>query len=548
MTKKKVLLFAVLVVCAVLWFSITVLAANEPVSYKVSTEGGIMERKTTVGVLFNVVSTNNNRIIMGLNPTVDGFASSKIVEVHVPNGIAEINIESIENSSVQTIVFDYYCQTKISSLKGLKGLKKIAVEGVEAQITFGTSCAPATLETISVTAPRATLTFSEKAFMGNTNLKNLNFGKCVDPQMPSSYTFGASCFQNTGLEELVLDDENAKFTFDGANVFSNNAKLKRVHLGKGIKSVNTYAFDYCSALEFVYAQSLNNIPDNTFRVSSNTEKNQLKLYIHTEEKVTVGTNAFNGRSTKGVIICALETSVTAFSSCKYELHYGVQHKYQPYSETPSCYTSYVTDCTCGRVGNAYYKLYESGQSVKTVKLVAEPNPEVPHTFTGAYKMEYENGIESIGVLELKCSVCGTLEGKERKAAPVVEFLGYSVSESGNRAMVSGVRFNYETLKLYGEINGVELEYGLVMAAKNALGDNAPITENGTAYSNNVYLHNMSKAGLYESTIKLLGIKDTMVNTELIFSAYIKLGKEIIYLQGDGETKTPSSVTYSQLVK
>lgn len=548
MAKKKVLLFAVLAVFAALWFSISVFAANEPVSYKVSTEGGIMERKTTVGVLFNVVTTNNNRIIMGLNPTVDGFASSKIVEVHVPNGIAEVNITTIENSSVQTIVFDYYCQAKVSSLKGLKGLKKISVEGVEAQLTFGTSCAPATLESISVTAPRATLTFSEKAFMGNTNLKTLHLGKCVDPQMPSSYTFGTSCFQNTGLEELVLDDENAKFTISGANTFSNNTKLKRVHLGYGIKSVGTYAFDYCSALEYVYAQSLNNIPDNTFRVSSNTEKNPLKLYIHSEERVTVGTNTFNGRGTKGVVLCALETSVTSFSNCKYELHYGVQHKYEPYSATPTCYTTYVTDCGCGRIGNAYYKLYASGQSVKTVKLVAGPNPEVPHTYTGAYKMEYENGIENSGIMELKCGVCGTLEGKERVALPIVEFLGYSVKESGNRAMISGVRFNYDTLKLYGEINGVKLEYGMVMASKSALGDNAPITENGTAYSNNVYLLNMASAGIYETTVKISNITDAMVDSELIFAAYIKLGKEIIYLQGDGETRLPSSVTYSQLTK
>ena len=58
---------------------------------------------------------------------------------------------------------------------------------------------------------------------------------------------------------------------------------------------------------------------------------------------------------------------------------------------------------------------------------------------------------------MECSVCGTLEGKERSAAPVVEFLGYSVSESGNRAVVTGVRFNYTSLKLYEEINGEELE-------------------------------------------------------------------------------------------
>jgi len=549
MTKKKVLLFTVMVACLALWLSIAVFAANEPVTYKVSTAGGIMERNTTVGVLFNISTSGKNRIINGINSTVEGFASNKIVEVHVPYGITEVNITNIENTSVQTIVFDSYCQAKVTSLKGLTGLKTISVAGIEAQLSFGTSCVNNGLEVFSVTAPRATIEFSEKAFGGITTLKRLELGKSLDPQKPSSFKFGKNCFQNTAIEELLLDDDYATYTFSGEGAFSNNAKLKQVYLGENATSMGITTFDYCINLEFVYAKGLKAIPDNSFRVMANSDRKVLKLYIHTQGRVTVGTNAFSGRKAKGVVVCALETSATAFTDCKYELHYGVPHLYQPSSEDPTCYTSYVTDCACGRVGNAYYKLYKSSSSaVETVKLVAGPNPEIPHTFTGAYRLEYENGIENVGVVELKCAVCGTLEGKERKAAPVVEFLGYSVAESGDRAMISGVRFNYTTLKQYGEINGAELEYGLVMAAKSAIGENSPITESGEAYSNSVYLLNMSKTGLYESTIKLSNIKDTMVDTELVFSAYIKIGKEIIYFQGNGEAKVPTSVTYSQLIK
>lgn len=548
MTKKKVLLFAVMVACLVLLLSITAFAANETVSYKVLTAEGVMERTTTVGILFNVSSTGNNRVINGINSNVEGFASNKIIEVHVPNGIASVNI-TIENTSVQTIVFDYYCQTNVSSLKGLTNLKTILVAGVESQITFGTACAPATLEELSVTAPRATLKFSDNAFSGNTNLKKLDFGKCVDPEKPSSFTFGIESFKNTGIEELYLDDDNAVYACNGTNIFSNNGKLKRVYLGEGVTTTGASSFAYCSALEYVYAKKLKTISDNTFAVMDNSDKKELKVYIHTPEKLTIGSGAFSGRKSKGVVVCALETTVTSFTNCKYELHYGVQHKYVPSSEEPTCYTSYVTDCTCGRVGNAYYKLYKSGSSsAETVKLVAGPNPDIPHTYTGAYKMEYKNGIENKGVVELKCGVCGAREGKEREAAPVVEFLGYSVAESGARAMVTGVRFNYATLKQYEEINDTKLEYGLVMAASGALNGNKPITENGEAYSNSVYLHNMSKQGLYESTLKLSNIKETMLNTEFVFSAYIKMGNEIIYLQGDGETKIPATITYSQLKK
>ena len=546
MTKKKVLLFAVMVACLVMLFAITAFAANETVSYKVLTANGVMERTTTVGVLFNVSNTNGTRIINGINSTVDGFASSKIIEVHVPSGIAEVNI-TIENTSVQTIVFDYYTQVNVSSLKGLKALKTISVPGVEAQITFGTGCAPSTLEEISVTAPRATLSFSQGAFSGNTSLKKLSISKCVDPQKPSSYTFNAESFKNTGIEELCLDDDNAVYTCSGTNIFSNNSKLKRVYLGAGVTSFGASTFAYCSSLEYVYAKSLKTISDNTFAVIDNGDKKELKVYVHTAERLTIGSAAFTGRKTKGVVICALETSVTSFTNCKYELHYGVQHKYVPASAEPTCYTSYVTDCTCGRIGNAYYKLYSSSASVQTVKLVAGPNPDVPHTYTGAYRMEYENGIENSGVVELKCGVCGSLEGKERVAAPVVEFLGYSVSESGNYAMVTGVRFNYTSLKLYEEINGGALEYGLVMAASGALNGNAPITDKGEAYSNSVYLHNMSSVGLYESTLKLSNIKESMLNTEFVLSAYIKIGDKIVYYQGNGAMENPTAITYSQVL-
>ena len=74
----------------------------------------------------------------------------------------------------------------------------------------------------------------------------------------------------------------------------------------------------------------------------------------------------------------------------------------------------------------------------------------------------------------------------------------------------------------------------------------PINNDGTAYSNSVYLHNMSKLGVYDSTLKLSNIKETMVNTEFIMSAYIKMDGKIIYFQENGATGTPSAVTYSQL--
>ena len=547
MNKKKILLFAVMVVSLFLTFAITALAANEPVSYKVNVNGSVIERHTTVDILYKVSTTNNNRIIMGLNPKVEGFAADQIVEVHVPYGIAEINV-TIVNSSVKTIVFDDYCSARVGSLQGFNALEKIEVKGLEATLTFAANCSPTTIRELTVTSPRTTLTFAAEAFRNRSNLKFVKFGKTADIAKPSTYKFEASCFQNTGIESVALDDPFANYNFVGASAFAYNTKLKNIYVGENIKEIGVQTFDGCPALEFVYLEDVTSIPNYTFRVSSGTEKAPLKMYIHTEGKVTFGANAFDNRSKQGVTICVLESSATSFSNCKYELHYGVQHKYSPASEQKSCYTTYITDCPCGRVGNAYYTIYASGQSSKTVKYVSGPNPDVPHTFNSAHRMEYANGIDNVGVAELKCGVCGTIEGVVRPCAPVVEFPGYSVSETGNRAMVVGVRFNYTTLKQYEEITGEALEYGLVMAAYSALNGNAPITSNGVAYSKNVYLFNMAKNSVYDSTLKLTGIKDSMLNTQFIMSAYIKIGDEIIYIEENGEVSDPTPITYAQLIK
>lgn len=546
MTKRRILLIVAMVSVLMLLFSITAFAANEPVSYKVQTENGVLERTTTVGKLFNVVSSGNSRIIKGINEKVDGFPAGKILEVHVPTGITEINIDT-ENSSVETIVFDQYCNTKVTSLVKFKGLKTISVFGNEATLTFGANCVPNGLESVIVTSPRASLIFSESAFKDVTSLKKLVLVPSTVNNSSSSYSFYASSFQNTGLEELILPSGAVTYTFSGSSAFSNCANLKYVYLGEAVSSIKSNMFVNCKALEMVYAEAVTEIADSAFKTSVG-ENSVLKVYNHSEKRTTVNSKAFEGRSAKGVILCALDLSTTSLSNCKYEIHFGIPHKYTPASDKPICYTSYVTDCPCGKVANVYYKLYQSSNTKgETVKLIAGPNPEIPHSYTSVYMLEYSEGIDKPGVAELKCGVCGTLEGVTRVMAPVVEFPGYSVSEFGDKAMMVCVRYNYDSLKKYEEFKGEELDFGLVMAAYIQLDGNNPLTNEGEAYSNSVYNLKMSSLGLYESTLKL-NLKDTMLDTEFILAAYIKVGDKIVYIQGDGEKGKPESVSYSKLKK
>ena len=562
MSKKKIVLIVAIFACLFVMFSLTVLANDADVFFKILVSDGVtVERSVQAGKIFNITNNDGYRTVTGIKDNVSGFAASKIIEVHIPYGIDEINITDSKNSSITNVIFDDYCNVKVSGIK-ITGLKTITIDGLESTVTFGKSCPPfASFKEFIVTSPKTTVTFEADSFKNCAKLATFDLGRTGDPELPSVFTFKSHSMQNCGIEELRLDDKYTKYYFEyktsetasnkveSEGVFSKCTSLKRVYLGEEITSLGTNAFEYCTNLELVYAAGLKKIGKNTFLVNSGSEKNLLKVYNHANDSVALDATAFTGRSVKGVILCALQTDKTSLSNCTYELHYGVPHLYELASDESSCYISYTTDCPCGRIGNAYYKLYASGKAMTTVKYVNGPNPDpsVSHAFTSAHKMEYPNGLESEGVIMRKCSGCGMLDSAERAAAPVLEFLGYSVFEGKAYAMVVGVRFNYETLMQYEELNGVKLDYGIVMASKDALGDNLPITESGNAYSSGVYMHSMASHGLYEGNVKLSNLKETMLDKEFIMAAYIKIGKDILYIQGEGESKVPTSVTYSQLL-
>lgn len=536
MTKRKVLLIAVLFALIVMAFALTVSAAsNTPVKVKVQTSVGSREITTTVGKLFTVSETNNTYIITGIK-SFDNYSLTAIKEVHIPYDASGIRVSSVF-SSVDKIIIDDFSKVSVASLAGFTKLSTIEV-GSSATVTFENGCLPNLVETLNFTGTTSTITFASSSFEGKTSIKNVNFGA------GSKYILGQNCFKNTGIENLEIKD-GAAITFSGTGAFSNCASLKTVYLGNGVTNVNNSPFDGCDALEMVYITSANNIADNTFRRGSG-EKAQLKVYIHTTAQVTISSSAFTNRSSLGVVVCVLSTSTTSLSNCKYELHVGIPHAYKPASTTPTCYNSYVTDCPCGKASNAYYKLYQSGKSMQVVELVAGSNPGVPHRFNGVDTMSYENGIFQNGTYTLKCSVCNESENTERVASAVAVFAGYSVSESNIKAMVVGVRYNSTSLKLYEEFVGEDINFGIVLAAKDGIGNNKPLDANGNAISKSVYKLNMESQGIYDGTVKLT-LNSASVMKEFVMSAYIKIGSKVYYIQGTELLDAPSTVKYTQFI-
>ena len=541
MTKRRVLLIVGLFALLVMLFSVNAMAASDtPVKVKVQTSLGTRDITTTVGEIFTTTSVTGGYKITSIK-SFGAYSVDAIRELHIPYDATEVSITT-SYSKITSLIIDDYSKATITSITGLVGLKTVKV-GTSSTVTFGSNCLGSAVTKLDLSSKKTTVTFSANSFANKTNLKELLLTS------NSTYNFGNNCFKGTGIEELRLVD-GATVKFTGAGAFYGCTSLRYVYAGDGVADLKNSPFDNCGKLEMVFIKSADIISANCFRAGTSgayAEQCQLKVYAHTTSQIAVDANAFANRNNKGVIFCALATDRTSFNSCKYELHCGITHAYAPATEEKTCYTTYTTDCECGYVRNAYYKLYQNGKAMQIVELIAGPNPDVPHSFTGAYSIKYENGICQSGVVERKCSVCSTREGVEREAPAIVVFAGYSVSEKG-AGMAVGIRYNSVTMGWYEEVTGEQINYGLLVAAKQTLGGNNPLTSTGEAYSKGVYKLDMEKSGLYESTMKLTGLSSATINAEFIMSGYIMIGNEIYYIQGKELLDTPEAVKYLSLKK
>lgn len=555
MTRKKLILILAIASCLMLLFAITTFAASSDgilAYYDYNGAGNAsLPGVALLRQLYIVGEKNGTLTIEGIRDKVIGdtpTAAIKINTIYIPQGVNYVNLQNSTNSGVKRVVFDFRCDVRVDALD-IQGLEEIVISGEAAKVTFGANCSATTLKKISITSSRATVVFEENAFSNRALLNTLDISKCTDLEIVSSYTFGKNAFRNTAIKELKLDDDRATYKFNGIGAFSNCAKLENVYLGKTVTDVGDNAFENCNALKLVYADALTRVGSNAFAISKGSvDRFLLKVYIHTNGLVSINRNAFTNRNSNGVVVCTLETDNKTYDNCNYELHFGIPHKYTEVTGISTCYVTYTTDCPCQKIGNAYYRLYEKGKNEQSVMMVSGPvtGKDVVHTFSDAHKLEYPNGIEADGVVLRQCASCGLIAENEKRVDPVLIFLGYSASEAGTKTLVAGVRFNYESLKLYEKINGETLDYGFVLAGEDKLGGANPFNEDGTLASGAMKM-SMVQEGYYESVMKISGFTAN-ADKRIIFAVYIKMGKEIKYFQGDGETKKPVGVSYSQFAK
>ena len=168
---------------------------------------------------------------------------------------------------------------------------------------------------------------------------------------------------------------------------------------------------------------------------------------------------------------------------------------------------------------------------------------------------YESFMEN-GCMELICTECGNI--KSEPVSAIFDFLGYSVSTFGTVSFSVGYKINFDALNAYEENANVTLSYGILAVAKDKLGDNTPLDENGnaTVLSSGavVVSPTLERIHTYFDGIISGFSTDEQKNAEILLCAYVIVTDAednitgISYLADKNEDGSFVGTSYNSLIK
>ena len=279
-----------------------------------------------------------------------------------------------------------------------------------------------------------------------------------------------------------------------------------------------------------------------------------KVYHHALS-LSLGNNAFYQCHDIQLYTKADTTNANAFSGCNsYTIHYGIEHEYTMHTKDATCTTeggvSYLTSCPCGVNSDGIYKKYvknvTNSSNYEIVELINMVTPKVAHNLNILVGIKYENGFARQGVGEYECSWCSIKETESvASQAPIFDCLGYSAREFGGYAMAVKYEVNKRSVENYEAVNGVKLDYGMVVGNRSVLSGNTPLNASGVANKGCAkYSMVANNYEVYELTIK--NIPSANLDTSYVLSAYIYDGKNAYYIQENETVNNPSGVCYNEV--
>lgn len=183
------------------------------------------------------------------------------------------------------------------------------------------------------------------------------------------------------------------------------------------------------------------------------------------------------------------------------------------------------------------------------------SPKLGHSadLTKIVGVTYESYLLN-GTYIASCERCNVnAKADQSTALPLFVFLGYSTPEDGSYGIVASYTLNLKAILEYETLTGTTLNYGIVAAAKQNLGENNPLDINGnvvTLEKGNVVKSEISKDyAAYDFILK--GMKDNQLDTELVIATYVEVvtennEKSVVYLQSQQKTNALSVISYNTI--
>ena len=554
--KKKI--FALAFVLAIIVIFATTVFADETVeesapldveiTVTVNTDNTQKELTLLASDLFNFEVTDTVCVINGVKD-VQGYSKNDIVRLQLPSGTVTVANGAIDGMAALLEIYilddaSYIFQT--SSIKNCALLEKVTLSDSTVFKSKTVSECPA-LATIDMT--RGSVKFEAEAFMNNRAIKEITMAS------GNSYNFGANCFYNAGLRQLVFPD-NSTITFSGNASFYGSPELTYVYFGKNCisdKKINNKPFDCCYSLKTVILMDIVYVNEYVFCCNgdANSDKSHkegkglndgpLVIYSH-NPSLTFHGYAFMNRSVLGVEYYTLSATTTLYN-CKYTTYAGLPHAYSYDVITEStCVTQgeagYVTDCPCGQdYRTKTYTTYSTlnpdingvkNQPIGTDVTVLPLSSE--HTCGEIIKdVIYKNGMTQAGTSVYKCLYCdeGLVEESEPTFAPLFTCLGYSSPEFNANEIVIGFRVDINAVNEYEAATGADIGYGVFAVSKDNLVENDicknVFDENGKTADGVIVAEITTSFVAFE--LKVAGFAENQRDIKLALGAYVSEKKD-----------------------
>ena len=477
-----------------------------------------------------------------------GEAQDKVVGIEIPFGFYMFGYHLTDNNVLEKVTVASGADVIITYMDRMKSIKSYVI--MDAKVYFKESRVEKTLAEIRSDVPGADVKFGASTFYQKGSLKSLTMST------GSKYDFGNASFQQTGIEELVFPD-GASVVFSGDSAFY-QSNVKTVYVGSGI-NLDKKPFNQANKLEYVVVMDAATISDNAFAAEGAEKATSLLVVFVHSKNVAFSAKAFNNRLNHGVVVYTVDPDVVTFENCSYEIYNGIPHSYiENVVKAPTCIEEgilgYKTICPCGKFEEAVCKVYKSGESREIVyKEGAIPLSDVHVLGTKLSNVYYDMGYDHSGVREYWCLLCNKAKVKEqeRRAAPLVVDLGYSVSTfDGKYSLVHGYDVDSAAATEYKSVIK-KLELGMVIHL-NTSDKEVSVLD---VFNNTPML--LGKPNSIKRTftlttsyleIKFTGISDVMGTNRLILDFYVYDGSKVYYFENGVASELAKGISYSEIVE